>query len=95
MNRTEYNIPCNIMDSKEFRARVHPALSSNLMNNFALGCAKVTGTFHSPPGPIKWKEHSGEINKIFRKWKKMYEGCTKKFHWVKTKKNNKEEKTRN
>ena len=53
MNRTEYNIPCNIMDSKEFRARVHPALSSNLMNNFALGCAKVTGTFHSPPGPIK------------------------------------------
>ena len=48
------------MASKEFRAKVHPALSSNLRYKAALGWASATGTFHSPPGPKKIKKNKNE-----------------------------------
>ena len=48
------------MASKEFRAKVHPALSSNLRYKAALGWASATGTFHSPPGPKNENENENE-----------------------------------
>ena len=48
------------MASKEFRAKVHPALSSNLRYKAALGWASATGTFHSPPGPKNKKLNKNE-----------------------------------